>query len=372
MVTKHVDCIVIGGGVIGCSIAYELSKRSYRVLLLEKEWIGSGASNAAAGMLGAQSECKKDSPLFQLAKESRAMYPSVQEELKEKSGIDIQFNQNGILKLAYTEEQLKEWQGVAILQQKLGEDAHVMSVKEIMLKEKHLASCFLGGIYLPNDGQVSAPHVTKAYAKACENNGVIIYEHSPVTSLIEESNEVIGVKVKQDVYYSDHVIMATGKDPIVTSKFLHDMIPVKGECISVKTETPVIQSTIFGPKCYLVPKQNGKIIIGATSVPNVTDQGVSVKAIAHLLHHACELIPSLQEARVENYWSGIRPLTKDENPYIGAIPNKKGLYIATGHYRNGILLAPITGKIIADMIEKKSLASYLSAFSIQREVSMSM
>ncbi|SER85586.1 glycine oxidase [Gracilibacillus ureilyticus] len=362
----HYDQIVVGGGVIGCSVAYQLSKRGYRVLLIEGDAIGSGASSAAAGMLGAQLEFSSDSILFQFARESRALFPELSKELKEVSGIDTGFIQKGVMKLASTEQQLIKLREIANFQRSAGESAIILSQKAVSLKERELAGDFLGGLFLPDDGQVSAPLLTKAFAKGAQENGAVLLENTPVTELLEQKNGLNGVKTTDSLFYCDQLVIATGSD----SKWLPvdvSITPVKGECVSVRPDQPLIESTIYADGCYLVPKFDGRIIIGATSLPGMTDKRVRVKGVHHLLTRAQQILPALEYAQLEHFWAGIRPQTADGFPYIGKVPGKQGIYAATGHYRNGILLSPLTGIMMADLLEGKADKKYVTGFALDRK-----
>ena len=168
---------------------------------------------------------------------------------------------------------------------------------------------------------------------------------------------------------SSHVVVTGGvwSEKLISETGLQlNMYPVKGECFSVRTEAPLLTSTIFTPGCYLVPKKDGRIIVGATVVPNTFNQQVTLEGIFSLMAHAQKLVPSILQGEWEKAWTGIRPQTADGLPYLDEHPDYKGLFIATGHFRNGILLSPITGEIMADLIEGKSPAVDLSSFRLDR------
>ncbi|WP_240468610.1 glycine oxidase ThiO [Gracilibacillus sp. YIM 98692] len=365
------DQIVIGGGVIGCSIAYQLAKRGYQVLVLEKDSVASGASSAAAGMLGAQVEFTQDGPLFQFARESRQLYPQIEKELFEYSGIDIQLIQKGMYKMALTEEQLNHLQQLAAFQKQFGEEAYVLTPDDMMAREQKVSNQIKGALHIPGDGQVSAIHVTKAFAKAAESFGAEVKENTSVEELLIENEKVSGVVTKSETFYAEKVVLASG---VWTKDFQRyftkdtEMYPVKGECISVRPDQPLVEATIFSEGCYIVPKKDGHMIIGATSLPYQMDKKVSAGGIHSLLDKAMYLIPEIKDAEIEKVWTGFRPQTKDELPYLDKVDEVEGLFIAAGHYRNGILLAPITGLFMADLIEGKAISSvYQEAFSIKRK-----
>ncbi|MGN8644670.1 glycine oxidase ThiO [Gracilibacillus sp. HCP3S3_G5_1] len=365
------DQIIVGGGVMGASIAYELSKRGYQTLLLEENTIAAEASSAAAGMLGVQMEFEKDSPLFQFAKESRRLFPALAEELQDKSGVDIQFIEKGAIKLAYHQHEIDKLTKIAEFQTQQGAEARI--IPPTSLPEKEIASNFYAALYCPKEGQVSAPHLTKAFAKSALHYGAVIKEQTRVQKIVVENGKVTGVKTVEKVYNADCIIVSGGFKSSYFFPYINQLTPVKGECLSVKTDKPLIQSTIFTEDCYLVPKRGNRMIIGATSKPNQTDKNVKVKSVLHLLSRAQQIVPALNEATIEKAWAGIRPLTKDGFPYLGEVPDVRGLFVATGHYRNGILLAPQTSKFMSDLVEGKQVnQAYLDAFFLNRERLMTL
>ncbi|MCF6139241.1 glycine oxidase ThiO [Pseudalkalibacillus berkeleyi] len=370
------DAIIVGAGVIGSSIAYNLSKRGNKVLVLEKGQVAGKASSAAAGMLGAQTELEDNSPLFRLAKASRLMFPDLAEDLKQLSGIDIELQQNGIYKVATAEREVSKLQRLIRIQNELGEEAYWVTPTELRDQEPALSLLTFGAMYMPNDGQVSAPALTTALATSAVALGAEILEHTGVEQLLEKDGRVVGVKTAVRQFYADNVIVAGGawseallKEAAVTL----ETYPVKGECMSVKTTTRVVNGTIFSDGCYIVPKADNRLIIGATEKADTFDETVTLEGIAKLMECAMHIIPELKRAEWDSAWAGIRPQTMDGVPYLGEHQGKKGLYIATGHYRNGILLAPITGKVIADLIDGVEMDSeWKSAFQINRKTGVDL
>ncbi|TMN20744.1 glycine oxidase ThiO [Lentibacillus cibarius] len=365
---QHYDAIIVGGGVMGSSIAYQLSKRNMQVLIIEKDGMAKKASSAAAGMLGAQSELEGDHQLFPLAQQSRAMFPVVAEELKSLSGIDIELKQTGILKVAQTEDELTHLKSVAALQRSMGQEAEWLSAEKIRMKEPELSAAALGGFYIPNDGQVSAPLLSKAFAQSAAVLGTDMLEYTKVDSFIRKDNRIIGVKTTAGTYYAEEIVVAGGA---WSSHILQkageslDVYPVKGECFAVQHDQQMISSSIFLTNGYIVPKSGGRLIIGATQKPGDFDQTVHLHGLSGLIANATNMIPALKEAKWENAWAGIRPQTGDDLPYIGRCPHVNGLSVAAGHFRNGILLSPITGILVADLLEGKPVDD---TFAIDRKL----
>lgn len=353
---RHYDVIVVGGGVIGGAIAYYLTRKQKRVLLLEREQIASGTSQAAAGMLGAQSEMKEAGPMFRLALQSRAMFPELAEELKELSGIDIELVMQGMLKVACSLEQAEQFQAITEQQRQAGEAAQWLSTAAARCIEPLLSEHIYGAMHLPDEGQVLAPNLNRALIQAAIRLGAAVSEYTEVHSLIVEQERVLGVKTAHGAIFAQQVVLAAGvwsKELLLQAGVQLDLYPVKGECFSVTGNTAQLGTTVFSEDCYLVPKQGGRIIVGATMQERSYDRTVTVAGMHQLLSRAVDLVPSLTAMRIEKTWAGLRPQTPDGLPILGAVPGRAGLYIAAGHYRNGILLSPITGKAMAELLDEQ-------------------
>ena len=366
---KTYDAIVIGGGVNGGAIAFNLAKRGMKILVLEKQRLAGKASGAAAGMLGAQAELDGEGPLFQLARTSRALFRDLADELKMTSGMDIELVNKGTLKLALTDWEQQECLRISEVHKQNGEQAEWLTGEEAREREPALSTEIMGAMYLENDGQVAAPQLTLGFLKSASALGSVIKEFVEVHSFHFSNGKVTGVATNEGDFMSDKVVVTGGawshKLLMETGLPLH-LYPVKGECFSVKTENPLLSATIFSHDCYLVPKAGGRIVVGATVIPNTFNEQVTMGGISVLMEKAKKLVPSLLQAEWEGAWTGIRPQTADELPYLGEHPDYKGLFIAAGHFRNGILLSPITGEVMADLIEGKSPSLDLSSFRVDR------
>ena len=365
------DVAIIGGGINGSSIAYQLSKLGKKVVILEKGTLACEASSAAAGMLAAQAEIEHDGPFFQLALKSQAMFPSIANELLEYAGIDIEFVNKGMLKIAETEELASELKSQVLFQQNWDSSIQWLDATQVREMEPTLSPTVAGAMFLPNDGHVQPAKLSLAFAKAAEHFGAEIRENTEVLSFIYENGVVKGVNTSAGVVYCEQVVAAAGAwaaDLMKNTGINLTVYPVKGECFSVKPDKPIIHTTIFSDKrCYFVPKRNGEIYIGATVVENTFDKQVTAGGISTLVEQAFKLIPQLKDAPWERVWAGLRPQTGDGIPYIGEHPEIKGLFVAAGHYRNGILLSPLTGKLTAQLLTGQvEDGQFLSAFRIDR------
>lgn len=365
------DAIVIGGGVNGGSVAYNLAKRGHKVLLLEKDRLAGKSSGAAAGMLAAQAELDGEGPLFQLARESRSKFIKLAAELKEISGIDIELINKGMLKIAMNEEENKVYKQIIATQQQNGEQADWLTGDDVRRKEPALDNVVTGAMYIEKDGQVEARQLTVGFLKSASILGVDIKEYVEVYSFLFSNGKVSGVVTNEGVFNSENVIVTGGawSNKLLSPTGLQlETYPVKGECFSVLTHRPLLSSTIFSHGCYLVPKKGGRTIVGATVNPNTFNEKVTIAGISLLMENAKRLVPSIADAEWEEAWAGIRPQTADGLPYLGEHPEYKGLFVATGHFRNGILLSPVTGEIIADLVERKPTLVNVDPFRVDRSV----
>lgn len=245
------DVAIVGGGINGASIAYQLSKLGRKVIIIEKGELACQSSSAAAGMLAAQAELEQDGPLFQLALKSQAMFSSLSEELFEATGIDIELTYNGMLKIAETEEIAEEVKKQVIYQRKWDPAIKWLDANEIRELEPALSLNVAGGMYLPNDGNVQPTKLSKAFAKAALDFGAEIREYTEVLSFLFEKGQVTGVKTTHGIIHCGQVVVAAGAwaaELMRGSGLNLSMYPVKGECFSIKTEKPIINTTIFSDK----------------------------------------------------------------------------------------------------------------------------
>ncbi|MCG7407152.1 glycine oxidase ThiO [Paenibacillus sp. ACRRX] len=349
MSINHADLIVVGGGVIGCAIAYEAALNGLKVAVLEKDRIGEGASRAAAGMLAPVAERIQHDELAQFACTSHDLFPGWSEQLWELSQVDLELRLRGIHVPV-----MKGSDCTAIgLQLRKAVESHPNGINyglewidnsRLQALPYYHDSAIEGVYMLPKEGHLSPIKLMEALFTASKKLGVQFHEHEQVVDFLIENGRIQGVRTGSGSWYSDHVLICSGLDSnMLTDKCgislpLH---PVKGELAVVRSKL-TMSSVMYGDGVYIVPKGRGRIFIGATSYPNRYDKIVEVGSVMKLMEKACRCIPELEHSEWEQAWSGLRPATADGLPFMGPISHIKGLWIAAGHFRNGILLSAAT------------------------------
>ncbi|MFQ5960693.1 MAG: glycine oxidase ThiO [Candidatus Methylomirabilales bacterium] len=366
---KTADVLIIGGGVIGCSIAVELSRAGFRVLLCERDRIGCEASGEAAGMLAPQAEGLPPGPFLDLCLKSRAMFGSLQHMLKEETGIDIEYVRSGILSLLLTDED--EVHGKRLLEEQRGRGLKVewWDRRQVLEAEPHITPEVRGALYLPDDHQVKNANMVRALALLAARLGAQIIEGSPITGLVRDRDRVIGVRSVTDTYHADTVVIAAG----AWSGGIGDLVgraipiqPARGQLLSLETRGDLCRHILYAGKGYLTPWPNGEVVVGSTVEFVGFEKAVTVAGIAELLGLAKRLVPAVASRPILRAGSGFRPWTPDGLPYLGPVPGAPGLTIASGHGRNGILLAPVTGQLMAELLRDGKSSLALTPFRLDR------
>jgi glycine oxidase len=363
---QHTRVLIIGGGIMGCSIAYELAKKGILSTIIDKGDCNKEASTAAAGMLGAHVEVHQPGPFFELCKASRDLYRPWTEELHEISRISAQYIEQGILRVALTEEDEKELRGRLPWME---EYIEWLSDAEIRRFEPAVSEQIRGGLYFAQDHQVHPAHLTNSLRSAITKLGCTISEQTPALNIITERGRVVGARTANGDLLADLTIIAAGawSPSLLTELDLTlPIVPIKGQSFDVTLDDPLIEKTVFTQGCYIVPKMDGSLLIGATQEEAGFDKATADSATAALYQTAVKLIPELRHAHLRSTWAGLRPGTPDGLPYLGTAADIPGLILAAGHFRNGILLAPITGKIISQLVMNESLSVDIKPFSPDR------
>jgi len=359
--------IVVGGGVIGCSIARELAASGCSVLLLERDRVGCEASSAAAGILNPQIEAEGVSPFFELGVDSLRLYPDYVGSLKEETGIEAAFFGRGTLLVDMTREDEASSRQLCRWQQEAGLPVEAVTPREVEGLEAGLGGSTLGGLFFPRGSQVDPAALTRALAVSAKKLGVDLRERSPVTGFKEAKGRIAGVVTAGgETHEADQVILAAGAWSSTLIPFLKmKVFPVRGQILALESDRPPRNHVIYTRRAYLVPRPDGRVLIGSTSETVGFRKGVTPRAVLKLTASALSLDPSLEDATLAATWSGLRPATEDGLPLLGEV--RPGLVAATGHHRNGILLAPVTAVLVAELIVHGKTARPLDPFSPLRE-----
>ncbi len=362
---------VVGGGVIGCSVAYRAARRGASVALLEAGEIGAGASGAAAGMLGAQAEAHRPGPLLELLLASRNLHKTLGRELYEESGLDPEYVWSGTLRVALDERFGEELSEKHSWQREAGLSVRWLDGKEARELEPGLSPAAVAALYLPEDGQVNSPRLVRALALAAIRNGAEVAEAARVVGFSMRRDRVTGVRTVRGEVVAGSVVLAGGSLSGLLSAELGLRLPVhpvKGEILTVTARPDIMRANVWDDRCYLVPKRDGRVVVGATEVPGDYDRRPTLGGVAQLSGAAAKLLPELAGATFAGAWGGLRPGTSDGLPILGAVDGLEGLLLATGHYRNGILLAPLTGEAVSALALGEPPPVDIAPFSHERLV----
>lgn len=361
------DVLIVGGGVMGCGIALRLAQAGARVTVLERSIPGAEASSAAAGILAPQMEAEGPGPFFELCLRSRGLYPAFAEELRALSGVDIAYVPCGLLSVAFDEATLHKLQAITAWQQAFGLRAELLDARSARTLEPALSPAALGAAHFPDDHQVDNRLLVRALSMAAARVGVT-FRSGYVRGVVIENGRAVGVDLDGTLVRSDATVIAAGSWSGVVQGLAIDprmVRPARGQMVMLQTRLPLAQRILFSEKGYVVPRRDGRIIAGSTMELVGFEKQVTAAGLAGILGLAIELLPALAEAPVVEFWAGLRPFTDDHLPILGKGP-AEGLFLATGHFRNGILLAPITARLIADLVTGKAPALDLSPFRFGR------
>ena len=354
--------------MIGASIAFELAAEKLRVTLLDSQQPGQEASWAAAGMLSPGPHLPGDLPLVPLGRESLMLYPQFVAAVEEASGQGTGYARDGALEIflpprgeAERDKLVSEYRG-------LGLTAAAISIETARQWEKSINPAMRAAAWLSEEGTVDSPLLMEAVLSAARNRGVEIRPHRPVTGLLRDGNRCIGVAAGDEKIAAAHVVVAAGcfcgeiaGDRDVLGRYAPTR-PVRGQMLALRAEGLSLQRVLRAGRGYLVPRRDGRIIVGSTLENAGFDRRVTAGGIRQILDAGLEMLPELAGAEMVASWAGLRPGTPDDLPILGPT-DVEGLLIATGHYRNGILLAPVTASLVRDWITRGRTSFNAEAFS---------
>jgi glycine oxidase len=353
-------------------VARQLAGRGLRrVMLIERARPGAEASFAAAGMLAAQAEADRADAFLELACASRDLYPSFAEALREETGIDIELERTGTLYLAFTEEDEEEIEHRYRWQARAGLAVERLSADEARRLEPSISMRVRCALRFPLDAQVENRRLVAALASAAVRYKARLITGTHVQSLIIERGRIEGVETARGRVHAPVVVVAGGAwASLIASTDTRvprlSIEPVRGQMLCFEAIQRPFRHVIYSPRGYIVPRLDGRLLAGSTTEHAGFDKRVTATGLNSISTNALEIAPVIGEFPVVDMWAGLRPRAIDDLPVLGACSDVPGLFYAAGHYRNGILLAPITGELIAESIVDGVASPLLNAFSPDR------
>ncbi|MBI3514636.1 MAG: glycine oxidase ThiO [Proteobacteria bacterium] len=362
---------MIGAGAIGLAIGWRLAEAGCAVELFERGAAGRGASWAAAGMLAAGVETEPgEQPLLALTRPSQALWPVFAQELAAASGLDVGYRDEGTLVVALTRDDAEQLRNLAQFQRGCGIELTWLDGAGAREREPYLTPRVVGAVFSPRDHQVDNRRLVTALIAAATAAGARLYEHTNA-SVDLAGGRAVGVRCGDRRVPADIVVLAAGAWSRSVDGLPADLAlpvrPIKGQMLALRMDptAPLIRHVVWAPKAYLVPRRDGRLLIGATVEERGFDGANTAGAIYGLLDGAWRAVPALEELAIDEMWAGFRPGSRDDAPILGP-SGIDGLVLATGHHRNGILLTPITADGIRDYVLTGALPEVLQPFGLAR------
>jgi glycine oxidase len=365
------DVVIVGGGTVGLGIGFELARRGTPVTLFDRHRAGRGTSWQAAGMLAPDAEIGfEELELYDLNRESLRRWPAFADRVEAAGGIDVDYRDEGTLIVADDRDSAEALRRLYEFQEEQGLDVEWLSGEEAREIEPFVAPRLSAAVVAPSDHQVDNRRLMRALRAAFEAEGGTLHEDTPIQAVVPDA-ETPAVRTEDGTRVSARaVVVAAG----VWSRELDGLTPdaqppvrpVKGQMIQLQRKRPFdLQHVIRGPEAYLAPKSNGRIVVGATSEEMGFDTTVTAGGLYELLEGAWEVVPGILDLPVDDTWAGLRPASRDHAPLIGptAAP---GIVMATGHYRHGVLLTPVTAEEVAELLRTGETSSWIEPFAPTR------
>jgi len=366
--------VVIGAGVIGLGIAWRLAQAGCRVAVYDKGEAGRGASWAAAGMLAAAVETEPgEEPLLPLTLESQRLWPEFARELEAATGISAEYRDEGTLVVALNRDDAETLRHSYEFQQGLGLglDLEWLNAGEARRREPHLKPGIAAAVFSRNDHQVENRALARALIAACRGAGVDIHEHCPVAEVAIAGGQARGVETARGRDDAEIVVLAAGAWSRgvggIPARYQPPVRPIKGQMLALQMDpkAPILRHVVWLPRGYLVPRNDGRLIVGGTVEERGFDTTITAGGMLALLEGAWRAVPTIEELPIAETWVGFRPGSPDDAPMLGP-SGIDGLVIATGHHRNGILLTPVSAAVVSAYILTGRLPDMALAFDPQR------
>lgn len=366
------DVLIIGGGVIGLTLALELAEQGVSVAVVDQGTPGQEASWAGAGMLPPGNPAQAASPEAQLRGGSHVLWSPFSARLLEETGVDNGYRRTGGLELrmavdeAELEREIQSWHEEQVSIQPL-------TLAELREREPALGADVTAGYLLPEMGQIRNPRHLKALMAACSRRGVTLNSGCPVTGFNRLREKVCAVETPLGKHAAGQFVITAGSWSsrlLAEVGCLAEVYPVRGQMLLLSSAAPPLRHIVNVGREYVVPRPDGRTLVGSTEERVGFDKSNTAEAVQGLLEFGARVAPRLGAARFERCWSGLRPATVDGLPLLGRIPHTENLYVAAGHFRSGLQLSPMTSKLIADLMLGRTPSISLAPFAPDRFVSV--
>ena len=364
---KSYDVAIVGGGLIGGAIAWELARHGIKTVVLERQQPGREASWAAAGILSASPESPAAIPLVPLFKASLGMYPLFVAAVEEATGRSVGFRCEGAIEAFFAGDARRELSTFIALNHGLGLAAEPLSIDEARELEPALSEVAHAAALLPDEASVDNRLLTEAVLAAAARTGVEIHTGVPVERLMRSGGRASGVVAGGETIAAAQVVLAAGcySAQIRELERFAPTRPIRGQMLALRLDSVNLQRVLRSEHGYIVPRDDARLIAGSTTENVGYEKAVTAGGVEQILRGALEIAPGLSGSAIVETWSGLRPGTPDHMPILGPT-DMEGLLIATGHYRNGILLAPVTAKLVREWITEGRTSLAVETFSPMR------
>lgn len=363
---------IIGAGVCGLGVGWRLAAAGCEVIAFERGQAGRGASWAAAGMLAAGIEAEPgEEKLFVLNALSQKIWPAFARELEAASGIDVEYRDEGTLLVALTRDDVDQLRFAYEYQCGLGIDLRWLSGAEVRRREPHLRPGVGAAVYSPQDHQVNNRRLVTALGEAFKRAGGRLRERSEVQGIETNGGRASGIWCAGELIPADIVVLAAGAWSRALEGLPEDarpaVRPTKGQMLALRMPpgAPLVRHVLWAPKVYLVPRKDGRLVIGGTVEEKGFDHELTAGGVFALLDGAWRAVPAIEDLSIDEMWVGFRPTSRDDAPILGPT-SVSGLVLATGHHRNGILLTPVTADAVSRYVLHGDLPEAAQPFTLAR------